>query len=116
MFIRSEYFLSTSCETHMIDLMSITKDESYHKFTHYEKAVKPIWCLLTDSESDENSQFLANILKYSLIFKEFDLDYLTVRTHAPGQLAYNLIKKSIASLSGKLAGIVLDAFNYRKHI
>ena len=100
----------------MIDLMSITKDESYHEFTHHKEAVKPIWCLLTNGGPDENSQFLANILKYSLIFKELDLDYLTVRTHAPGQSAYNPVERSMASLSGKLAGIVLDAFNYGKHI
>ncbi|PKK78572.1 hypothetical protein RhiirC2_770095, partial [Rhizophagus irregularis] len=79
-------------------------------------AVKPIWCLLTDGGPDENPRFLANILKYSLIFKKLDLDYLTVRTHAPGQSAYNPVERSMASLSGKLAGIVLDAFSYGKHI
>ena len=54
-FIRLKYFLGTSYEMHMIDLMSITKDNSYQKFTHHEKAVKPIWCLLTDGRPDENS-------------------------------------------------------------
>lgn len=115
-FIRPEYFLGTSSETHMVDLMMITKEEPFREFTHHEGSVKPIWCLLTDGGPDENPRFLANILKYLLIFKELDLDYLTVRTHAPGQSAYNPVERSMASLSGKLAGIVLNAFNYGKHL
>ncbi|CAB4461237.1 unnamed protein product [Rhizophagus irregularis] len=43
---------------------------------------------------------------------ETDLDYLTVRTHAPGQSAYNPVERSMASLSGKLAGVELNAFTY----
>src|SRR3954471_7615908 len=115
-FIRPEYFLGTSCETHMVDLMAITNEESFHEFTHYEGSVKPFWCLLTDGGPDENPRFLANIMKYLLLFKKLDLDYLTVRTHAPGQSAYNPVKRSMASLSGKLAGIELDAFTYGKHL
>ena len=115
-FIRPEYFLGTSCETHMVNLMTITEEESFHEFTHYEGSVKPIWCLLTDGGPDENPRFLANISKYLLIFKKLDLDYLTVRTHAPGQSAYNPVERSMASLSGKLAGIVLNAFNYGNHL
>ena len=76
-FIRPEYFLSTSCETHMVDLMSITKEESFRKFTHDGDSVKPFWCLLTDGGPDENPQFFA---KYLLLFKKLDLDYITVRT------------------------------------
>src|SRR5438034_2959269 len=85
-FICPEYFLGTSCETHMVDLMSITKEESFREFTYNGDSVKPFWCLLTDGRPDENPRFLANILKYLLLFKKLDLDYLTVRTHAPGNL------------------------------
>jgi len=100
----------------MIDLMTIVEEEAYHEFTHHEGSVKPIWCLLTDGGLDENPQFLANILKYMLIFKKLKLDYLTVRTHASGQSAYNPVERSMSSLSGKLAGIVLNAFNYGNHL
>ncbi|CAB4491755.1 unnamed protein product [Rhizophagus irregularis] len=55
-----------------------SEEESFHKFTHHEDSIKPIWCLLTDSEPDKNPQFFANILKYLLIFKKLDLDYLTI--------------------------------------
>ncbi|PKB94184.1 hypothetical protein RhiirA5_439364, partial [Rhizophagus irregularis] len=115
-FIRPEHFLGTSCETHMVDLMSITKEEPFHEFTHNEDSVKPFWCLLTDGGPDENPRFLANISKYLLLFKKLDLDYLTVQTHAPGQSAYNPVERSMASLSGKLAGIELDAFAHGKHL
>uniref|UniRef100_U9UWA1 C2H2-type domain-containing protein n=2 Tax=Rhizophagus irregularis TaxID=588596 RepID=U9UWA1_RHIID len=100
----------------MVDLISITKEEPFHEFTHNEDSVKPFWCLLTDGGPDENPRFLANISKYLLLFKKLDLDYLTVRTHAPGQSTYNPVERNIASLSGKLASIELDAFAHGKHL
>jgi len=72
--------------------------------------------LLTDSKSDENSWFIANILKYLLLFKKLDLDYLTVYTHALRQSAYNPVERSIAFLSEKLTGIELNAFIYNNHL
>ena len=100
----------------MEDLIAITKEEPFHEFTHNEGTVKPFWCLLTDGGPDENPRFLANISKYLLLFKKLDLDYLTVRTHASGQSAYNPVERSMASLSSKLASIVLNAFNYSNHL
>ena len=41
-FICPEYFLGTSCETHMIDLMKIIEEKTFHKFIHHEGSVKPI--------------------------------------------------------------------------
>ncbi|CAB4476286.1 unnamed protein product [Rhizophagus irregularis] len=115
-FVRPEYFLGTPCETHMVDLVKITEEESFHEFTYHDGIVKPIWCLLTNGGPDKNPRFLANIMKYVLLFKKLDLDYLTVRTHALGQSAYNPVERSMASLSGKLAGIVFNAFNYGNHL
>ncbi len=115
-FIRPEHFLGTSCETHMVDLMSITKEEPFNEFTHHEGSVKPFWCLLTDGGPDENPRFIANISKYLLLFKKLDLDYLTIRTHVLGQSAYNPVERSMASPFGKLAGIELNAFTYGNHL
>ena len=115
-FVHLEYFLDTNCETHIVDLMSITKEESFNEFTHYESSVKPFWCLLMDGGPDENPRFLVNILKYLLLFKRLDLDYLTIRTHILRQSAYNPVKWSMVSLSSKLAGIELNAFTYGKHL
>ncbi len=66
----------------MEDLITITKEESFYKFTHNEGIMKPFLCLLTDGKPDENPQFLANIFKYLLLFKKLDLNYLTIRIHA----------------------------------
>src|SRR4051812_11725714 len=54
-FIHPELFLSTSCETHIVNLLAITKEKTFHKFTHNESTVKPFWCLLTDGGPNENS-------------------------------------------------------------
>ncbi len=62
----------------MVDFMKIIEEKAYYEFTYHEGSVKPIWCLLTDGRPDKNSRFLANILKYILIFKKLKLDYLTV--------------------------------------
>src|SRR5213076_2155088 len=70
----------------------------------------------TDGGPDENPWFLANISKYLLLFKKLDLDYLTVRTHAPGQSAYNPVERSMASLSTKLAGITLPVDKFGSHL
>ncbi|GES96193.1 hypothetical protein GLOIN_2v1766467 [Rhizophagus clarus] len=83
-FIRPKYFLSTSCKTYMVDLMSITKEENFCEFTHNGDSVKPFWCLLTDGGLDENPQFLANITKYLLLFKKLDLDYLMSQDNING--------------------------------
>ena len=91
-FVRPEYFLGTSCETHIVDLIKIIEKEPFYEFTYHEGVVKPIWYILTDGGPDENPRFLANILKYVLIFKKLDLDYLTIRTYAPGQSAYNPVE------------------------
>ncbi|PKK56378.1 hypothetical protein RhiirC2_858627 [Rhizophagus irregularis] len=98
-----------SCETHMVDLMSIIKEENFHEFTHNGDSVKPFWYLLTDGGPDENPRFLANIMKYLLLFKKLDLDYLTS--------AYNPVERCMASLSEKLAGIeLLNAFMYGNYL
>ena len=87
--------------------MSITKEESFNKFIHYENSM--------NNDPNKNSQFLVIILKYLLLFKRLDLDYLTVWIYTSGQSAYNLVERSIASLFDKLADIELNAFTYSKH-
>ncbi|CAI2196578.1 10679_t:CDS:1, partial [Funneliformis geosporum] len=52
-----------------------------------------------------------NIVEYSVCL----IDYLFIRTHASGQLAYNPIEHSIAMLSQKLAGITLPIDKHGSH-
>ncbi len=50
---------------------------------------------------------MKNIFQYCRIFRAFDLDYLSIWTHAPGQSAYNPVERSMIMLFQKLAGITL---------
>jgi hypothetical protein len=56
------------------------------------------------------------LIVYCQLFKKFDLDYLSVRTHASGQSKYNPIERGMATLSGKLAGITLPIDHFGKHL
>src|SRR6266536_3038762 len=81
-----------------------------------EDKVRPIWILLVDGGPDENPKHMKNIIQYAHLFRALDLDYLTIRTHAPGQSAYNPVERSIASLSAKLASITLLIGEFGLHL
>ena len=53
---------------------------------------------------------------YCQIFKKFDLDYLSVRTHASGQSKYNPVERGMMTLSEKLARITLPIDHFGKHL
>ena len=115
-FIRPEYFIGTSSKTHIADLESIISNEEFSTTLKKEDKVRPIWILLVDGGPDENPKHMKNIIQYAHLFRALDLDYLTVRTHAPGQSAYNPVKRSMASLSAKLAGITLPVGEFGSHL
>jgi hypothetical protein len=115
-FIRPEYFIGTSSTTHMADLESIISNEIFSTTLKQENKVKPILILLVDGGPDENPKHMKNIIQYAHLFRSLDLDYLTVRTHAPGQSAYNPVERSMASLSEKLAGVTLPIDKFGSHL
>ncbi|CAB4425447.1 unnamed protein product [Rhizophagus irregularis] len=84
-FIRPEYFVRTSSATHMVDLKSIISNDKFFATLKKENKVKPILILLVDGGPDENPKHMKNIIQYAHLFRTLDLDYLTVRTHAPDQ-------------------------------
>src|SRR5205814_8934636 len=69
--------------------------------------IQPIWVLLVDGRPDENPRHLKNIKTYCQLFQKFNLDYLTVQAYVSGQFKYNPVERGMATLSGKLAGIML---------
>jgi len=71
---------------------------------------------LVDRGLDENLRHLKNIKTYCHLFRKFNLDYLTVQTHASGQSKYNSVEKGMATLSEKLAGIILPVNHFRMHL
>jgi len=115
-FVRPEYFVSTTSSTHMSDLQSIVANQHFVRALTKNGQVRPIWVLLVDGGPDENPRHMKNIIEYCKLFRSLNLDYLTVRTHAPGQSAYNLIEHSMASLSTKLAGITLSVNKFGSHL
>src|SRR3954453_8782717 len=114
-FIKPEYFVGTSSATHIADLENIVANENFSTLKKEDK-VRPIWILLVDGEPDENSKHMKNIIQYAHLFRSLDLNYLTVRTHASGQSAYNPVERNIASLSEKLAGITLPIGEFGSHL
>jgi hypothetical protein len=101
----------------MQDLKSLTLDFKYDDMLKTSNGqIRPIWMLLVDGGLDKNPRHLKNIKVYYQLFKKFDLDYLSVRTHASGQSKYNPIERGMATLSGKLAGITLPIDHFGKHL
>ncbi|CAI2196674.1 5437_t:CDS:2, partial [Funneliformis geosporum] len=80
-----EYFIGTSSTTHIVDLESIVSNEEFSTTLKKEGKVRPIWILLIDGGPDKNLKHMKNIIQYAHLFYALDLDYLTIRTHAPGQ-------------------------------
>ena len=114
--VHPEYFVGTMSTTHMADLIEIVHNKEFKETTKCEENTKSIWVLLVDRGPDENPKHLKNILEYSKFFKNQDLDYLTVQTHAPGQSAYNLVERSMATLSEKLARISFPVDHFGTHL
>ncbi|CAG8715305.1 23345_t:CDS:2 [Cetraspora pellucida] len=115
-FVRPQWSIGTSSVIHMKDLISLASNNQYSDALKTNNEIKLIWFLLVDGGSDENPRHFKNIESYCKLFKQFDLDYLTIRTHAPGQSKYNPVERGILTLSGKLAGIVLPIDHFGKHL
>ncbi|CAG8787572.1 26318_t:CDS:2, partial [Gigaspora margarita] len=81
-----------------------------------ENEFKLILVLLVNGGPDKNPRYLKNIEEYCKLFKLLNLDYFTIRTYAPGQSAYNLVEKSMSTLSEKLEGIVLPVDHFGFHL
>ena len=100
----------------MTNLLNLIANLQFAFIVLRKNKVRLIWILLVDSRPDENPKHLKNIVEYCNLFHFLNLNYLTVRTHALGQSAYNPVKHSMASLSGKLAEITLPLDEYRTHL
>ncbi|CAJ0852650.1 2716_t:CDS:2 [Entrophospora sp. SA101] len=115
-FVCRQWSLGTPSHTHMQDLESLTLDPQYDDVLKTNGEIRPIWMLLVNGGPDENPRHLKNIKTYCQLFQKFDLDYLTVRTHAPGQSKYNPVERGMATLSGKFAGITLPIDHFGTHL
>src|SRR6266542_6118614 len=100
----------------MQDLKSLASNSQYNDVLKMNGTIRPIWILLVDGGPDENPRHLKNIKAYYQLFKKFDLDFLSIRTHAPGQSKYNLVERGMATLSNKLARITLPIDHFGTYL
>ena len=115
-YVRPQWYIGTNSLTHMQDLINLVSMREYKEVFKINDTIKPLWVILVDGGPDENPRYLKNIYQYCRLFKKLDLDYLTIRTHAPGQSAFNPVERSMATLSKKLAGISLPIDTFGKHL
>ncbi|GBB91411.1 hypothetical protein RclHR1_01870006 [Rhizophagus clarus] len=115
-FVHHQWSLGTSLLSYMQVLENLTLDPKYNDILKTNREIRLIWMLLVDGGLDENSRHLKNIKNYCQLFRKFDLDYLTVRIHAPDQSKYNLVERGMATLSEKLAGITLLVDHFGSHL
>ena len=100
----------------MTDICFLVTNKKFDEVFKWQGVVKPLWVLLVDGGPDENPRYLKNIHQYCRLFRHLDLDYFTIRTHAPGQSAYNPVERSMATLSKKVAGITLPIDHFGTHL
>ncbi|CAG8833083.1 36957_t:CDS:2, partial [Gigaspora margarita] len=113
---KSEIGLGTSSITHIKDISSLVSNDQYFGILKINNNIKSIWILLVDRGPDENPCHFKNIQSYCKLFRKFNLDYLTVRTHALGQSKYNPVERGKSTLSSKLAGIILPINHFGNHL
>ncbi|GET01626.1 uncharacterized protein LOC109428822 [Rhizophagus clarus] len=115
-YIRLQYQVGTSSEIHMNDLDLLTQDSHFDGILKVNSQIKPIWILLVNRGPDKKLRYIKNIHQYCRMFQAFDLDYLSIQTHAPGQSLYNPVEHSMVTLSQKLASIALPINKFSSHL
>jgi hypothetical protein len=116
-FVRPMLFAKSCSGSHVADVETMIKDHEISPyFLKADGAIRPIWFIMVDGGPDENPRYWKNIAQWCVFFRNHDIDYLSVRTHAPGQSAFNPVERAMCSYSGKLAGVVLPPFTNGNHL
>ena len=95
--LRSTEYHGSSIATHVNDLYNIIS-----------KNQKPALMILADGGPDYTPAGVVNILFYYRLFKELNLDFLSVSTYAARYSAFNSIEHFWSPLSDMLAGVVVS--------
>jgi hypothetical protein len=116
-FVRSQLLDSSTSSAHYADYKSMLENPlSGDLLKSIDGLAKPVLLLSVDGGPDENPRHFKNITQYTKYMHDNDIDYMSVRTHAPNQSAYNLVERSMAPFSKYLAGVILPADTHGKHI
>ncbi|CAG8823145.1 19050_t:CDS:2, partial [Gigaspora margarita] len=102
-----EPVLETDESLRVADILLLVSNKRFDEDFRYNDEIKLLRVLLVNGGPDKNLRHFKNIIQYCKLFHFLNLDYLTIRTHALDQSAYNLVEKSISSLSKKVARITL---------
>ena len=123
-FVRSQLFSSSTAKTHMHDIKELlNQDEFKPLLCGTDGSPLPIWFISADGGPDENPRYhiveqrhFKNIEQYAALFKDLNLDYLSIRCYAPGQSKYNPVERAMSSFSGRLKGVVLPHNTHGNHL
>lgn len=95
---RAQRFHEATAETHANDLTSIIR----HKI-----GGRPGVCLSVDGGPDYSVKSIMTMVYFGRLWRDCQLDFLLMGSHAPGDSAYNRIEHAWSPLSARVAGVTL---------
>ena len=101
-FLRAQRFHPTTVATPVTDLLKILKP-------YIELHGTSSFMLLSDGGPDFTPNSVLNIVLFFRLFKDLNLDLLSVSTYAARYSAFNPTEHLWSTLSNKLAGVVLPS-------
>ena len=96
---RAARFHEATAETHANDLSDLVKDEM--------RQGKTGLCLTVDGGPDYSVKSVFTLFAFGRLWRDQNLDYLLMCTHAPRDSAYNQIELAWSMLSAALTGVTL---------
>ncbi|XP_033126527.1 uncharacterized protein LOC117124406, partial [Anneissia japonica] len=90
-----------TCQVHMNDLYKLISE----KLTDRRRSV----VIISDGGPDWSYKGYAVLVFYMRLWRDLNLDMLSITSYAPGQSAYNPIERTWSNLSKWLAGVKLPA-------
>ena len=101
-FLRAQSFHPTTFATDVTNLLQILKP-------HIKLHGTSSFMLLSDGEPDFTPNSVLNSILFFHLFKELNLDLLSVSTYAARYSAFNPLEHLWSTLSNKLSGVVLPS-------
>ncbi|CAF3854357.1 unnamed protein product [Rotaria sordida] len=101
-----------------IDFDCIVKLKEFEKTArNHIGNIKPIMIMSVDSlEPKDYTRFPKTLMSAINKFKTYNLDALFIITQAPGQTAFNVVERRLATLSQDLTGLVLPHDYFGTHL
>ncbi|CAF0719285.1 unnamed protein product [Adineta ricciae] len=116
--IRSEKYDRFTSESEDVDFDCIVKLKEFERTArNHIGTIKPIIIMGVDSLEPTDYTRLPSTLTSAINkFKKYNLDALFIVAQAPGQTAFNVVERRLASLSQDLTGLVLPHDYFGTHL